>query len=229
MNAIYRLALRALALTLLMSIEGTSHAQSSLLDEDFESQPVGMPPAFPWTVEGVAVTVSQGHDAQSPFDGHDHVRGARVRDLVGANIPALEYSFLGKNFPLTVSFDYMYVEQTGNPQLTLSEGNMSGIRMVLTDVDGHPSVKSAKDFHVVQTIKLLPRQWYRFMLTIAADSRETFSLKVVSMDGSEQAQDNLPFEKPLLGFSEIRFSFNTVPSVLGGEYFIDNVKVSSTP
>ena len=179
MNAIYRLALRAFALTLLISIEGSLHAQSSLLDEDFESQPVGRSPASPWTVEGLAVTVSQGYDAQSPFDGRDHARGARVRDLVGANIPALQYRFISGNFPLTVSFDYMYVEQTGNPQLTLSEGDMPGIRMVLTDADGHPSVRSGKNFQVIQAIKLQPRQWYRFMLTIAADFKGIFSFTFI--------------------------------------------------
>ena len=217
------------ALLLAMLLPTLALAET-FFEDDFERYVTGNAPAAPWTAVD---TINISKNQQSPRGAQNDAQAARLRDLTGSDQPRMQVPLIippdQMEQGLTVQWDYCYINNTGSPQLTLQNGNMQALRIILT-ATGKTDVQIRQNnaFTMLKNVSLQARNWYRFFLTFKPNNRkfDTVELSIQNLSNPTAMKIttvNMAMTKPVTQFTAMRFDLNTVAKVHDGEYYIDNV------
>jgi hypothetical protein len=206
---------------------GLQVVEPYLVKEDFESGLSG------WTnLEGVSLDTT----VQSPFDNNGtEVQAVRLFDDETTNTRMDRTIAADPDDTLFIQFDYRYSEGVSAAGFQLWGNSVKGINLHMTGWgENDDAIQNRGPIELVTlTSGLLPDVWYRFTLTIhpVSTTSDSYDLVVRSLESGSPfyaAFTGLPFFGNLTSFDFIRFHFNTNPENSGGEYYIDNVVLSSS-
>lgn len=213
----------------------STHAQTILIDEDFESygNVASMEP--PWSAVGG--TYSLPGSAQSAFGPLGDDQGVRIQNTNSSATPRLERNFTipvaDENLSLSVQFDYKFDNNTGNPSLVLFDDTTVGININFNRAGASNQLSILEGSTWNDTgVVLSADTWYRFTLTIDSPSQtavDSFSLTYQPFGDSIVSLGTFGFQNNVMDLDSIRFSYGTNTSSTGGDYSIDNVLIQSIP
>jgi uncharacterized protein (TIGR03790 family) len=203
----------------------------TVLDDNFESYTVGnsiggtngwadinKTPYQGFTTSLTNSNLSSGSQALHFSDADSSaVSNARIQNVFSKSVTSM-----------VVTFDFMAVNASRTPIFTIrgktfddpasTNGMVSGDAGRVMYYDG----TVWRQFNAGLTLNT----WYHFKITIKNDTSGTFDLVVSNSSGEVVNQEGLSFGTAASGLTSMDFSSNNGAGTIGGDYYIDNVRVS---
>ena len=196
----------------------------TLLDENFESDTAGKKPEG-WRIK------TQGKSTVSVVEENavDTTGSHAVTLLEGQDgnnlVPSLLKKFDAGNDTLKIEFDYMFANAGANPALRLLASSNYATTIGLSYYSGFRVGYNSGGTILLGT-GLSPNTWYHFTITINEESRMT--IHVIDSEFFEETHADLPLRDKYTTGRISGLSFFQSLNGLGGEFSVDNVKVTST-
>ena len=207
---------RVIAPLALALLAGSAQA-TELIRDNFEANTVGSAPVS-WTLNNSPATFTVATAAQSPIGGVGDNKGMRLDNDDSVTFESMNRTFTAQTGTFYLQFDYYGVAGMNNAHnLQIGNGGFGG----------NPN-KTGINLTMSATSGVAEDTWYRFTLAmdVAAD---TYDLRVQTLETPfwDTTTTGVAFQNAQAQLDSLRFWFNTGNQTGAGDYYLDNILVTT--